>query len=545
MNMKKIAQNIASYLIITTCILILTKTAFMAGGISIGNWSPQGTGFSTCGPCNTELLTIASGIKAYEGFTPQQIAAKLGEAGIQVNPGGASPTGRYPYNGTGKTDAQLNEILKQHANKTSQTPQQPSQTSPEKPQTPATSPKANTDKCVLVTPGMSNILGNMYGDVFVRAYNDKHKYLSELMGCLSVRPETPIPTFESSLQEEIPFEPCVYAVDYGGDPATKTESKQNFDIRKLQTKENVDKYSVTTDDDWKSFVKTHADQLLHKGTTKQGKSNQTINTENINLKLGEGYEWIPTAEQHLEYWFKNWSYPAINPTPTSSKDRGYTVGSDSIKMFTGSPFTAGDKAESLKNKGTGVEDVFVTEDCDYIKNTEKTPRELAREQAQNGNFNWQDVPGGSGGVGNGGNGGLGNSGGLSSLLPALMQALQGLSGQGQNKNDDSSSDSSSTSDYECPESTSDEIVCGADGNTYRSSCVAQYENQVSVKHTGECTSADTATSTDALSALDQILEQITSSGIPSSLMNSVMSVVANLITEIFTSGESLTTTEVQ
>jgi hypothetical protein len=127
-----------------------------------------------------------------------------------------------------------------------------------------------------------------------------------------------------------------------------------------------------------------------------------------------------------------------------------------------------------------------------------------------------------------------------------MQALQGLGqgGGGGQQGQQSPSSSPSPTPYVCPNSSTDEKVCGTDGITYISQCVAEYENQVSVKHTGICTSSDStnASTSDSISTISSLLNQLTSSGIPDSLISNVTQAIINLLMGALSGGTASQTT---
>lgn len=238
---------------------------------------------------------------------------------------------------------------------------------------PADPNKINEDKCVLITPGMSHIFGNMYGEPMVKAENDKHEYRMDLpSSCGGGTKEKPTPTLAKI--DEIPAETCVYAVDRGGQPASRMEQHDNFLIRSIQAKEkeegNRDLFSVTMDWDWGFLLRQAIDEITPNAANQ---SNETI-IRTTAIKGGGNVMLVPsslgpTKEQIREYWF-NSSKDARDGTPSQ---RGYTVGEDK-KMKTGAPYIVNQKAVSL-NHGEGGKklDVTITENCDFQNNDDQLP----------------------------------------------------------------------------------------------------------------------------------------------------------------------------
>jgi hypothetical protein len=424
-------------------------------------------------------------------------------------------------------------------------------------------PKANKDKCVLVTPGMSQKLGTIYGEDGVKAQNDKHQFCDEVQAnplcttaigkadcvvpprllALPSKAENPTPKYKDI--QPIPLEPCVWAVDWAGKPAYSTkgsdgkgqESQDNFKIRTIQTQENVDKYMVTMDKDLGLIKPTGANSEIRQGAKYAGQSNEQINKENaakgggnVTLVPSDG----PSKDQHQEYYFKS-----------SQNERGYTVGSGNKKMYTGAPYTAGEKATSISAKASGKQDVQVTNSCDFQNNTQQSPQ----PPGSSGNP-WPDNGSGGGSGGSNGGGGEGGGGALGKILPALMQALQGLMGGGGQQGNQGyptpTPYGATPTPYICPSTHVSDSVCGVNGITYASQCVAEYENQMTVKHAGICTTADTtATSSNSVSTITTLLQQLVSSGLPDSLLSSVIDTVTNLITGVLSNNSSVSQTNVQ
>lgn len=404
--------------------------------------------------------------------------------------------------------------------------------------------KPNTDKCILITPGMSSILGKMYGEPGVKAKNDGHRFCDEIQrdetcstsltdtGCVvpprllatPASKEKPTPKYPD-ITPIMSKGKCVWAVDWKGDPAYSwfgQESKENFDIRTTQTKENIDRYGVTQKIDKDLIAKTGADSELHKGKGKE-KAEQSNEQINEDAALGKpGTEKIgntvtkitPNAIQHNEYW------------GTDSSQRGYTVGSGKKKMRAGSPLIAGNPSKSINSNKM---DVDVTKDCDYKDNKGDAP-DKTKPDKQNP---WTGTNGTNPtNPGSNGPGGGDENGGLGKLLPALMQALQGL---GKGGNQQPSPSPTASPNYVCPTSTNDIKVCGINGATYNNRCIAEYQNKIIVKHEGVCTSSDII----SVNTASQILADVTNSGIPQNLISTVVNIVTNIIVKMFTTGSTL------
>ena len=492
------------------------------------------SGSSSCGPCNA---------LGKDPGANQAMQNAIGQ-GMKVDSNGATPT---ITDKSGKEVARGSDAVKQWAENLKMK-----------------DPKGNKDKCVLVTPGMSQKLGTLYGEPKVKANNDKHQFCDKVQAnpaCTTAvggkadcvvpprlfakpsKAETPTPKYKDI--QEIPDELCVWAVDWKGDAAFSSagsggdgkESDDNFKVRKIQTQENVDKYMVTMDKDLGLIKPTGANSEIRQGAKYAGQSNEQINKENaakgggnVTLVPSDG----PSKDQHQEYYFKS-----------SQNERGYTVGSGNKKMYTGAPYTAGEKATSISAKASGKQDVQVTNSCDFQNNTQQSPQ----PPGSSGNP-WPDNGSGGGSGGSNGGGGEGGGGALGKILPALMQALQGLMGGGGQQGNQGyptpTPYGATPTPYICPSTHVSDSVCGVNGITYASQCVAEYENQMTVKHAGICTTADTtATSSNSVSTITTLLQQLVSSGLPDSLLSSVIDTVTNLITGVLSNNSSVSQTNVQ
>jgi hypothetical protein len=447
-------------------------------------------------------------------------------------------------------------------------------------------PKPNTDKCILIRPGISATLRTMYGEEGVKAENDKHQFCDDVIkdtrctlgtdtscnvpvrlysaikASAEIKETYPL-TFK--ITKDIPDKTCVWATDWAGRPAYSNkgsggggvENHDNFRMRDKQNKDSANKFQVTFRSDLKLMAGTGADlvEINTQGPTPSTKtmfkSNEQIAEEAAGGNLVPGQPYRPNKDQHLQWIDSN----------------TYTAPGGKV-MFPGEPYPAGEKALSAAAKialrgGTagaeaGNQDVKVTEQCTYENNTDQAP---TKPNAQSPWSPSGNNPGNSGSPG-GDQGGL-----LGKILPALMQALQGL-GQGggqqpqqsggqqggeqpqqggkqggqQGQQGTSTSPSPSPyaypSDYECPASATDTQVCGVDGATYGSRCIAEYQNQVAVKHTGICTDAEEASADSSLGLASQILAEVTNSGIPQNLISTVINIVTNVITQMFAVGDT-------
>ncbi|MDO8512835.1 MAG: hypothetical protein Q7S57_06205 [bacterium] len=150
--------------------------------------------------------------------------------------------------------------------------------------------------------------------------------------------------------------------------------------------------------------------------------------------------------------------------------------------------------------------------------------------------------GGNNGGGNngGGNNGGGQDGGLGDVVNKLMQALKGL-GQGgqQNQQPQQTSNPYNDPNFACQQDT--QKVCGADYKTYANSCMAN-RYQTSVKHLGVCTDAEKLMVSNKTTgdALQELVAQLSSSGIPTQLIQDLVSIISKSATSLFTGGSSIT-----
>jgi hypothetical protein len=418
-------------------------------------------------------------------------------------------------------------------------------------------PEPNLNKCLLIIPGMSKKLGKMYGEKGIKAKNDRYMSRPTVEGtCVLGKPhkEDSKGVEFSTVDEYGGKDPCIWAVDYDGNDVMSdndVEDPQNFEVRKKEAAGPEDEqFSVTDDEDLKAMNTTKAGSVEIRKNNKNGHKGQSnlqiaILDTSTDGSPNQGTiidKHIPNTEQHKHFWINPGNRTYIVPEP---------AGSTINKEMNSGIYPAGGKASSAEGKKTNKEDVKVTAECKYNVNDDKAP------QAPDPNGNkWPGGGNGSnGGGGSGGGGDQGKGGLLGKLLPALMQALQGLGkggGQQQQPQDSSNPSSSGSSNdtaspspspYACPIDSEAEAVCGTDGATYSSRCVAEYENQVSVKHTGACSTGDDTTETpDLLTSLETILSQVSSSGIPNSLINTVTSTISDLIIQILNGTSSTSDT---
>jgi len=381
----------------------------------------------------------------------------------------------------------------------------------------------------------------------------------------------------------------VWAVDYEGNEAWNTESAVNYGIRQQEKKEyeagnKTEQYSVTLIEDYDLLLKTAKMYIRSAGASNNENpcyhmsNEECIETTSYNSKNGKnarnahGEGKGPTKEQHMEYWNvdedgeikgKANKYYTLPPPEGSDKIKMHPkfcpVAVDGKPTCTSADVDADDEAlfdeifvtgdYSLLDTGPNAADVYATESCEF-KNSKATPSEVpnSNDNPLNPDDKKPDTPGkkdtgcppggcnpGSGNPGGGSPGGGG--GGMDELLKQLMQALQGLGQGGGNNSGNGNSNSSATptpTPYVCVTSSTDEKVCGVDGVTYASRCVAEYENEVSVRHTGVCTSSDiVSTSTDStVSTLSALLQQLATSGMPSNTISSVTQAIVELIGRI-------------
>lgn len=150
--------------------------------------------------------------------------------------------------------------------------------------------------------------------------------------------------------------------------------------------------------------------------------------------------------------------------------------------------------------------------------------------------------GGNNGGGNngGGNNGGGQDGGLGDVMNKLMQALKGL-GQGgqQNQQPQQTSNPYNDPNFACQQDT--QKVCGADYKTYANSCMAN-RYQTSVKHLGVCTDAEKLMASNKTTGdtLQELVAQLSSSGIPTQLIQDLVSIISKSTTNLFTGSSSVT-----
>jgi len=462
----------------------------------------------------------------------------------------------------------------------------------EKNQNPDATPPKDTsklikDRCYLIAPGMSLENGNMYGESGVKAFHDKYMFWKDLM---TAKPECikrsyPEPKVKGKSQFEYPtnvdvgskeasLAGCIFATDFTGvkpavegsgegkvEPGTGIESEANNKIREKQierfnkndNKENM--FSVTMDTDLKAITATGANMDIRKGSPECPRiSNESCIKEATKKNaeasggiaipsLGEGK--APTMKQHLQYWLETGATFITLPPPEKA---GIDIrpGDCPVSLDKSHPTCQTNESASVVTKlvpdkpaadNNQKMDLFVSTDkstCTYEKSD-------AKDTNKKSPFDWKDSKNGglNGGSGGGGGGGMGDA--LQSLLPELMKALQGL-GQGSGNQNSSATPTPTATPYVCATSSASEKVCGTDGVTYASRCVAEYENQVAVSHTGACTSSDTVSisSDSTISTLSALLQQLATSGMPSNMIESVTQAIVDLITRISTDDSTTT-----
>jgi len=448
--------------------------------------------------------------------------------------------------------------------------------------TPKDTSKLIKDRCYLISPGMSLENGNLYGELNVKAFKDKYMFLTDLLlakpTCAVSTTLTPEPKVKGKSQFEYPTnvevgseaeskEKCIYATDFTGknpavkswgkgkvEPGTGIESEANNKIREKQierfnkedNKENM--FSVTMDTDLAAITDTGANKDIRIGSKEcSTMSNERCISEEASRaanasggeaipSLGKGI--APTMKQHLQYWLETGATFITLPPPEKA---GINIrpGICPVSLDKNNPTCQTNEAASVVTKlvpdkpaadNNQKMDLFVSTDkssCTYEKST-------ATDSDKKNGFDWNKNKGdGSGNGGGGGGGGMGNA--LQSLLPALMQALQGMGkGSGSQNSSATPTPTPVAASYLCATSSTSEKVCGTDGVTYASKCVAEYENLVAVKHTGACTNSDTVSDSSdfTVATLSNLLQQLATSGIPSSMIESVTTAIVELVTRI-------------
>jgi len=443
--------------------------------------------------------------------------------------------------------------------------------------------KLMVDRCFLIAPGMSGTINKpaMYGWKGVKALNDGHDYQPKVVArCPSGARREVLPQ-KTPLFLNISIDPsdfnddlnCSWAVDYDGNVATEVESQLNFDIRKKQAalypNPKYNMFSVTMNDDFDKLTDGAKKDIRKNDKICPMMSNQSCDIKVGGAKARQAQPGGPSTKQHEEYWINPGDFAYKLPPP------GGTAGLKMYPQFCkvsveGKPTCMTAETQDLSASDMVDEDVAVSEDCEFTLSTAKPPEVPTDPEEENpfgepednsdpdpnqtpdqntGNSDKKpDTPGkkdtgcppggcnpGSGNPGGGSPGGGG--GGMDELLKQLMQALQGLGQGGGNNSGNGNSNSSATptpTPYVCVTSSTDEKVCGVDGVTYASRCVAEYENEVSVRHTGVCTSSDiVSTSTDStVSTLSALLQQLATSGMPSNTISSVTQAIVELIGRI-------------
>jgi len=516
MNMKKtfleIIETIKGFdLIKTSAVACVAVVVFVlipsyADALESGVYAVKSPDF--CGPCNTVKPVLeANNIPIFSGGSPE------GAALLKVAESNSYPT-VVALDSNGDPIAKLtdaSQITKERLDEMKKMV---------KDRNAALESKNVEDRCYLIVPGMSKTNGEMYGTMGVKAFNDYHEYMEDIIGeCLGVvYPEQPTPEFKDT--ETITPEPCVYAVDREGKPALKglEEDKLNFLIREKEIKE-PDKFFVTMDKDFNALVEQGKDEIRKGDKVCPRMSNEKCirtEAEKGNIKADKAQPDGPTRKQHEEYWI----------TPG---DKGYMIpppGKDAIKMNPGICKKSVKGKPDCKSFGSKDADVAVSETCEYTKSTAVAP------EAPKSGFDWNKNKGnGQGNGGGNGSGGGGMDKALQSLLPALMQALKGMGSGSQNSSaTPTPTPTSSASSYSCPTPSANEQVCGNDGATYSSRCIAEYEKQVTVKHTGACTAEDEGSESSTVSAISDLLNQLLASGMSESMISSVTQAIIDLIT---------------
>jgi len=415
------------------------------------------------------------------------------------------------------------------------------------------------DRCYLIAPGMSLENGKMYGQKFVRAKNDNHRFMPEVIAdplcLLRAKPEiitcVITPRYGcTGLNDFVDDDMlCHWAVDYENNTAIMgsdrgkgddgTESLTNFQIREKQKEKKLagfDMYAVTMDEDFGHLGESAKDGLHTKeGARCLRKSNETCAREaaedNVKASGGQaipsmGKGKAPTEAQHRQYWLDtNATYFTIPPPGNEEID--IRPGDCPVSLDKSNPTCQSNGAAS---KGGGI-----VQNADLIVNTNGSSCTYDKSKAKNTKkpndgkpFDW------SKGNGNSGNGGSGSGG---DILKQLMQALQQGAGNGSGNSNNSNSSATPTptaTPYVCAASSTDEKVCGVNGVTYISRCVAENENKVSVRHVGICTSNDavSVSSDSTTTTLRSLLDQLAHSGMPDEMLDTVTQAIIKLIQDI-------------
>lgn len=374
--------------------------------------------------------------------------------------------------------------------------------------------------CGLVTPGQSKVNGDMWGQKNVAQPKevDPRPLLNE-PGCEITTPSSCAQDIDGMISAGV------------STIATSRVSTLNW----WYFKENPNKkpLGVTSDADFALLTETGKKPYpvgvtpeLVKDSKAEPASNQTILTK----KMKEAKIYVPESQyEHGQY--------AVNYPETMTKNpqsrNGYTPDGSEMRMTPGVHTSrldySADKPSATPTDKSNP-DTKVTDECIFKKATKDDLKNLGSNPG-----GWPNLQGGNQGGGGGGGGGQG--GGLDKILPELMKALQGLGKGNQNQQ---ASPSPSPSAFACPPDT--QAVCGTDAITYANRCVAEYKNQIAVKHIGECTEADqnTATLDGNSKVATTLLQQLSTSGLPTQLITDIAQVVAKLIGS-FLSGTSVLT----
>lgn len=459
------------------------------------------TGKSWCPSCDATLEALGKGILA-DGLSPKQIAEQLRGASLDVKEVDKKDLGKNGIPETLKPPtSEVMKALRDNLQK-----------------------KLDKGvKCSLVPPGQSKVNGDMWGQSGVALVKDADEFpeFAQYNPAGPTLAENPFCRVDDS---------CAKDID-GIDVPVKRMSQLNW----WYLKDNPPKRSlgVTSEDDYNSLTekgKLHHDKLGGGGVTIGNKSNE----KQLQEKLPEGFKppYIPKSKsEHTKYALTFPGESKANPDtrngykPDNGSEMRMTPGAYPLR-FTDS---ADNPSPTAAKKSTN--DTKVTDDCKFLRAT----AEDLRNQGANNPGGWPNLQGGEGGGGGGPGGGGG--GGLDKILPELMKALQGLGKGNQNP---TTSPSPTPSAFACPPDA--QAVCGADAITYANRCVAEYKNQIAIKHIGECTEADQTTATlDSNSKVaTTLLQQLSTSGLPTQLITDIAQVVAKLIGS-FLSGTSVLT----
>jgi len=401
---------------------------------------------------------------------------------------------------------------------------------------PADTSKIQEDRCFLIAPGMSNIVGNVYGAKGVKAFNDPHPYKSEVdksvpfpcapgTGAVAgqgiAAPENPLPPdvlpktprFSAILEDDFERDEdiwCHWALDYAGNIASKTESSTNFEIRKKQ-KDLIGKsvkynmFSVTMTTDFENLT-DNAKEAIHIGDEVcPSKSNQYCDQKEAGEKAIQAQPAGPSPKQHEEYWATGsssappdfaYNLPPPGGDPIKMQPKFCVISIDKEPTCTSADVDAKDVplsgagGKSLSSLKPNDMDVAVSKSCEFTKSTATPPeapdpnenplkpkedpkKDEKDKPKEDPKGNQNNPPGGGQQSPPGGGGGQNPQGG--------QQQQQ----QTPTPNPYYSHTPTPTPGIACPQTYAP--VCDVNGQTQANRCIAEQQKHVQVVSEGECT----------------------------------------------------------